>query len=130
MSRNVFQKSSDDNEQPQGIAIGIERGNGALPYIGILAKILEKISPRQPNKEDEAESVKVALSSLGLVLQRNPEAYNRLIAFLGVHASAFMDDKDINLEDAPDGFIEMREKFKDALLDEAKDKAKSESEQE
>ena len=126
MSRNVFQKSSDDSEsQPEGVAIGIERGSGPLPYIAVLCRILDKVSPKQANKEDEAESVKVALASLGIILKSNPKSYERLVAFLGIHASACMPDGDINLADAPEGFVEMREKFKDGMLEAAKEEAES-----
>jgi hypothetical protein len=127
MSRNVFQKSSDDsdNEQPQGIAIGLERGNGPLPYIALLAKILEKISPSQPNKKDETESIKVALASLGIVLKSSPKHYEKLVAFIGIHASACMPDGEMSLSDAPEGFVELREKFKDEMLEAAKEEAES-----
>ena len=127
MSRNVFQKSSDDsdNERTEGVAIGIERGDGPLPYIAVLTKILEKISPKQANKEDEAESVKVALASLGIILKNSPKNYERLVAFIGIHASACMPDGDINLADAPEGFVEMREKLKDGMLEAAKEEAES-----
>lgn len=126
MSRNVFQKSSDDGEsQPEGIAIGIERGSGPLPYIALLAKILEKISPSQPNKKDEAESIKVALASLGIVLKSSPKHYEKLVAFIGIHASACMPDGEMSLSDAPEGFVELREKLKDEMLEAAKEEAES-----
>lgn len=124
MSRNVFQKSSDDGApQIERVEFNADGSGGELPYLKLLTKILDKVSPFNTNKEDKTPHIRVALNSLGLMLTKDKASFERMCAFLAVNASAHIDDSELTLTDAPEGFIEMREKIKDALLEEAKQKA-------
>lgn len=129
MSRNVFQKSSDDGApQIDRVEFNSGSGEGEMPYIGLLCKILDKVSPQTGNKgTDKTPHLRVALHALGLILNKDKNSYERLCSFIAVNASAFIDDSELTLTDAPEGFLEMREKIKDALLEEAKQKAEGNS---
>jgi len=124
MSRNVFQKSSDDDGEPkmERVEFSTDQEGGELPYLKLLCKILDKVSPHN-NNNDKTPHLRVVLHALGLILAKDKTGFERLCSFIAVNASAYIEDGDLNLADAPEGFTEMREKIKDALLEEAKQKA-------
>ena len=129
MSRNVFQKSSDDGApQIERVGFNANEAGGEMPYLKLLCKILDKVSPQTGNKgTDKTPHLRVVLHALGLILSKDKNSYERLSSFIAVNASAFIDDADLTLTDAPEGFLEIREKIKDALLEEAKQKAEGNS---
>lgn len=119
MSRNIFEKES----VKEAVTLQIPEGGGELPYIALLVRILEKVSPMKSNGGDKSPALRCILNSLGLICSKDAEEFARLAGFIGMNAAAHVPDGEMDFSEAPEGFAEMRDSIKEALLERAKAEA-------